>query len=156
MGRNNEDFFTEHAKNHAAFWDWDGNGSHVAYTDVRKGTDHPDVQHAFLNGHCHGLACHINRLNGNPIGRVVQDDEFEGTETVHFFNYDHKDPSMGIDIHGKRPIEDIMDNVLGTYDGHHERVTPEQMHSETTSTDKWLPISHGASEQVAKAIIRKL
>jgi len=156
MGRNNEDFFKEHEKNHASFWDWDGNGSNVAYTDVRKGVDHPDVQHTFLNGHCHGLACHINELNGNTIGRIRLVDEDE-EETKHFFNYDHKDPEMGIDIHGRRPIKDMMHDVASpVYKAYHEPITPKEMHDETADEDKWLPIAHGASKQVAQAIIRKL
>jgi hypothetical protein len=159
MGANNADFFEEWNKHHVPFNDWDGNGSSTAYADVRKGVSHPDVIHAFSNGHCHGLACQINELAGHPIGKVTfknaEDVEPWDVATQHFFNYDKNDPKFGFDIHGRRLVTDIVKHVQGPHGSplKHVKISKEQFHEETANENDWLPIHHDASATAAKQIL---
>jgi len=159
MGRNNEDFFAEYNRHHVPFNSWDGNGSTTEYSDIRKGASHPDVVHAFTHGHCHGLACQINELAGHPIGKVVYSnpdpDNPNEHGAIHYFNYDKSNPKFGFDIHGRRPVEEIVNSCKNGWGDpmHHEVVSKEDFHKETANEEDWLPIHHEASNTVAKQIL---
>jgi hypothetical protein len=150
MGRNNKDF-------HIPYSIWDGNSSATHYADVRKGISHEEVRYAFLNGHCHGLACQINELGGHPIGKVSykkpESPEEEGA--LHYFNYDKNDSKFGYDIGGRRPIADIVSEVGSKSILKHEKISNEQFHQETSNGEYWLPINRAASTVVAKQILGK-
>lgn len=141
MTRNNADFRStsdKHVGYHAGH-------ETVQYVDTQLGFGHPEVQKAFSEGQCHGLALAINKLYGNKLGAVV----WRGSEHSHYFAYDKEDPSYGWDIKGKRPVQDIVDENQGRTS---KIVSPATIKKQT-SNSLWQPVNAAASENAAKYLL---
>lgn len=73
-----------------------------------------EQEEEFLHGKCHLLALALQELTGLPIGAYLDTDiETERSVLVHAFVVDGDD---GIDIRGRLPIDDIIEDEFDTFE----------------------------------------
>ena len=73
-----------------------------------------ELEGEFLHGKCHLLAVALHELTGYPIGAYLDTDiETERTVLVHAFVLDADD---GIDIRGRMPSDDIIEDEFDKFE----------------------------------------
>lgn len=81
-----------------------------------EGLDEPErteEEELMLHGRCHLFAVAMSDLTGYPIGAYLDTDiDTDGTVLVHAFVVDGED---GIDIRGRMPIADIIEDEFDTF-----------------------------------------
>lgn len=75
-----------------------------------------DARMMFKHGHCHSLALALHNEGYPMVGAVSKytETEFREVKTSHFFVLDPRDTSYGIDIMGRRPVEEILGEYPNT------------------------------------------
>ncbi|MCS4088448.1 hypothetical protein [Rhizobium sp. BK176] len=115
-----------------------------------------DDEELMLHGRCHLFAVAMSELTGHPIGAYLDTDlETGGTVLVHAFVVDGDD---GIDIRGRMPIDDIIEDEFDTFEPEFALLSREDVlllgHGRRTISDRNRELSR--ARQLAAALVERL
>ncbi len=115
-----------------------------------------ELEEEFLHGKCHLLAVALHELTGYPIGAYLDTDiETERTVLVHAFVVDGED---GIDVRGRMPIDDIIEEEFDTFEPEFVTLTREDVlllgHGRRTISQKNPDLV--TARQMAVALIERM